>query len=275
MAGGEDPAAQNFGMHELPPREARYAMADDHVDVVCQLFQSWQPGAVVMDRATSTYADHARVWPIDFEGQYFKRRGPLNTVPSPQGRPVFVQAGGSPRGRGFAAKHADSIIATANGARAVKQYRDDVRARAAAAGRNPDDIKLLYLVYPTLGETDADADARERHARQISTPGFIEASLAAIGSITDIDFSVYDPDQRKLVGERFEGGIDLIGSAETVADTMGALMEEIGGDGFLISTPFQRISRCDAAAWSGPNTGAPPSGTPCWNSHLASLRIQY
>jgi FMN-dependent oxidoreductase (nitrilotriacetate monooxygenase family) len=267
VTSGEDAAAQNFGLHELPARENRYAMADEYVDLVCQLFGSWQPGAVVMDRASGTYADFTKVQPINFEGKYFSCRGPLNTVPSPQGRPVFVQAGGSPRGRGFAAQHADSIIATANGARAMKHYRDDVRARAAARGRNPDDIKLLYLVYPTLGETDAEA--RERHRRQINSPGFIEASLAAIGSITDIDFSKYDLDQplpplttngeqgsldrfaqwgsgktlRQLVGERFEGGVDLIGSPDTVADKMAALMEEIGGDGFLISTPFQRISR--------------------------------
>ncbi|WP_149539686.1 NtaA/DmoA family FMN-dependent monooxygenase [Siccirubricoccus phaeus] len=267
VTSGEDAAAQNFGMHELPPREQRYEMADEYVEVVKQLFGSWQPGAVVMDRETGTYADFTKVRPINFEGKYFRVRGPLNTVPAPQGRPAFVQAGGSPRGRRFAATHADSIIATANGAKAMKQYREDVRAHAAAVGRNPDDVKLLYLVYPTLGETDEEA--RERHRRTISHPNFIEASLAAIGSITDIDFSVYDLDKplphlttngeqgsldrfaqwgsgktlRQLAGERFEGGIDLIGSPETVADKMAALMEEIGGDGFLISSPFQRASR--------------------------------
>ena len=57
-----------------------------------------------MDRETGTYADHRKVRPINFEGKFFKVRGPLNTVRSPQGRPVFVQAGGSPRGRAFAAQ---------------------------------------------------------------------------------------------------------------------------------------------------------------------------
>ena len=64
--------------------------------------------------------------------------GPLNTAPSPQGRPTFVQAGGSPRGRAFAAKHADSIIASCNGVAGMKQYRDDVRGHAVCFGRNPD-----------------------------------------------------------------------------------------------------------------------------------------
>ena len=82
---------------------------------------------MVKDVATGTYADHTKVHPIHFEGEYFKVRGPLNTVRSPQGKPVFVQAGGSPRGRAFAARHADSIIAVGNGVEGMKAYRDDVR----------------------------------------------------------------------------------------------------------------------------------------------------
>jgi long-chain alkane monooxygenase len=267
VTSGEDAAAQNFGMDELPPREDRYAMADEYVEVVCRLFESWGPGAVVMDRASGTYADHTKVKPIDFKGKYFKVRGPLNTVPSPQGRPVFVQAGGSPRGREFAARTADSIIATANGVSGMKQYRDDVRARAAAAGRNPDDIKVLCLIYPVLGETAEEAQAK--YKRMTSQPAFIEAALASIGTVTDIDFSKFDLDSelprlttngeqgsldkfaqwgsgktlRQLASERYDGGLPLIGTPDEVAEKMGEAMEAIGGDGFLVSTPFQRISR--------------------------------
>jgi long-chain alkane monooxygenase len=267
VTSGEDIAAQNFGMDELPPREHRYAMADEYVDLVCKLFDSWEPDAVVKDVSTGTYADHTKVHSIHFEGQFFKCRGPLNTVRSPQGRPVFVQAGGSPRGRAFAARHADSIIAVGNGIAGMKAYRDDVRAHAAAAGRNPDDIKVLFLVYPTLGETDEEAQGR--HRRMVNAPGFVEAALAAVGTVTDIDFSQFDLDQplphlttngeqgsldkfaqwgsnktlRRLAQERFDAGIQLVGSPETVADHMAEAMEAIGGDGFLISTPFQRISR--------------------------------
>ncbi len=267
VTSGEDAAAQNFGMDKLPPREERYAMADEYVEVVCRLFESWAPDAVVADRATGTYADYTKVQPINFEGKYFKVRGPLNTVRSPQGRPVFVQAGGSPRGREFAARTADSIIATANGVEGMKWYRDDVRARAAAAGRNPDDIKVLFLVYPVIGETTEEAQAK--HHRMTHHPAFIEAALASIGTVTDIDFSQYDLDSelprlttngeqgsldkfaqwgsgktlRQLAAERYDGGLKLVGTPDEVADQMGAAMEAIGGDGFLVSTPFQRISR--------------------------------
>ena len=267
VTSGEDAAAQNFGMDELPPREQRYAMADEYVELVCRLFESWGPDAVVMDRATGTFADYTKVKPINFEGKFFKCRGPLNTVPSPQGRPTFVQAGGSPRGREFAARTADSIIATANGFNGMKSYRDDVRKRAAAAGRNPDDIKVLFLIYPVIGETTEEAQAKYR--RMVNAPAFVEAALAAIGTVTDIDFSQFDLDSelpplttngeqgsldkfaqwgsgktlRQLATERYDGGLQLVGTPDEVAEKMGEAMEAIGGDGFLVSTPFQRVSR--------------------------------
>jgi FMN-dependent oxidoreductase (nitrilotriacetate monooxygenase family) len=267
VTSGEDAAAQNFGMEELPPRAARYAMADEYVDLVCRLWDSWEPDAVVKDRERGLYADHTKVHPINFKGEFFKCRGPLNTVPSPQGRPVFVQAGGSPRGRAFAARHSDSIIATANGIEGMKQYRDEVREHAVRFGRNPDDIKVLYLVYPVLGETSEEA--RAKYKRMVTSPHFIEAALASVGSVTDIDFSQFSLDEplpslttngeqgsldkfaqwgsgktlRQLASERFDSALDLIGTPDEVAERMGAAIEAIGGDGFLISTPFQRTSR--------------------------------
>lgn len=270
VTSGEDTAAQNFGMDKLAPREMRYEMADEYVDLVCQLFKSWDKDAVVMDRARGVYADHTKVKPINFDGKFYKVRGPLNTVPSPQGQPVFVQAGGSPRGRAFAAKHADSIIATANGIAGMKQYRDDVRGHALAAGRDPDDIKVLFLIYPMLADTNEEALAKRD--RLVNSAAFVEMALASVSSVTDIDFSKYDLDQplpplttngeqgsldkfaqwgsgktlRQLAAERFGGlppELELIGTPDTVAGRMAELMEAVGGDGFLISTPFQRTSR--------------------------------
>ena len=237
-------------------------MADEYVDLVCKLFETWEADAVVKAKATGTYADHTNLHPVQLEAQDFKVRGPLNTVRAPQGRVVFVQAGGSPRGRAFAARHADSIIAVGNGIEGMKAYRDDVRCHAVAWGRDPDDIKVLFLVYPILGETDEEAHARNE--RMVNSPGYVEAALAAIGTVTDIDFSTFDLDQplpplttngeqgsldkfaqwgsgktlRELAKERYRSGIGLVGSPDTVAERMGEAMEAIGGDGFLISTPF-------------------------------------
>ena len=110
MTSAEDMAAQNFGMDELPPREQRYEMADEYVDVVNQLFDSLgRPMLWCGTASADIYADceqsEAR---STLKASTLNVRGPLNTVRSPQGRPVYVQAGGSPRGRRFAARHADS-----------------------------------------------------------------------------------------------------------------------------------------------------------------------
>src|SRR3984893_14773876 len=91
VTSGEDAAAQNFGVDKLPPREMRFAMVDEYVELVCKLFESWEPDAVALDQERGIYADYKKVHPIDFEGRFFKCRGPLNTVRSPQGRPAFVQ----------------------------------------------------------------------------------------------------------------------------------------------------------------------------------------
>ena len=170
VSSAEDRAAQNFGLDGLPEHDERYNVAEEYFDVVNQLWDSWEADAVVMDRDTHTFADFNKVHTIDFDGKYFKSRGPLNTVPSPQHRPTFLQAGASPRGRQFAAGAADAIIAVGTGVAGMKEYRDDIRARAKAAGRNPDDIKLLFVVSPTIAATESEA--RAKMARFAAAPNF-------------------------------------------------------------------------------------------------------
>ena len=270
VTSGEDGSAKNFGMDKLTEHDLRYDIADEYLDLVCQLWESWEPGAVVRDRATGTYADFNKVHTIDFEGAYFKCRGPLNTVRSPQGRPAFIQAGGSPKGREFAAKYADSIIATANGIEGMKWYRDDVRARAEKHGRKPDDIKVLFLVSPVLGETTDEALAKQARDHQSET--YLVQRLAGISSVTDIDFSQFDLDRplpKDLTTNGEQGSLDkfmqhgtdktlrelvidsggvadsveLVGTPDQVADRMGEVAEAVGGDGFLISSPLMVNSR--------------------------------
>ncbi|WP_075215280.1 NtaA/DmoA family FMN-dependent monooxygenase [Mongoliimonas terrestris] len=268
VTSGEDLAAQNFGMDHLPPREVRYEMADEYVQLCLKLWSSWEPGAVVRDQATNTYADYTKVKPINHEGKYFKVRGPLNTTPMPQGRPAFVQAGGSPRGRQFAAETADSIIVAATGIPAMKEFRDDIRRRAEGAGRNPDDVKVFFIVQPILAETMDEA--KDRHDRYFNSDTYIEMTLASISSVTDIDFSKFDLDAelprlttngeqgsldafaqwgkgktlRQLVKDRATRGLDgVIGTPDSVAERLGDVMEQVGGDGFLISSPFQKVNR--------------------------------
>jgi len=271
VSSAEDRAAQNFGLDGLPEHDERYNVAEEYFDIVNQLWDSWEADAVVMDRKTHTYADYRKVNTIDFDGKYFKSRGPLNTVPSPQHRPTFLQAGASPRGRQFAAGAADAIIAVGTGVEGMKEYRDDIRARAKAAGRNPDDIKLLFVVSPTIAATEAEA--RAKVARFAAAPNFVEKALVGISSNTEIDFKQFDLDEplpeglttngergslehfmrgdgrpgpktlRQLAHERTTRGLELVGTAEQVADKMGEAAEAIGGDGFLISRGGRDLSR--------------------------------
>jgi FMN-dependent oxidoreductase (nitrilotriacetate monooxygenase family) len=270
VTSAEDLAAQNFGLDKLPPREQRYEMADEYVALVTKLFDSWEADAVVLDRERGVYADAARVHPVHHKGKYYNVRGPLNTIRSPQGRPVYLQAGGSPRGRRFAATHADAIVSVCNGPEEMKAFRDDVRRHAAAAGRNPDDVKVMFLVTPVLGETTAEA--REKLARMTGHPAFLDQILALISSITDIDFSRFALDEplpplttngeqgsldkfqqagsgktlRQLVVEASGGmcsSVELLGTPDEVADKMAETMAYVGGDGFLITTPTQRLNR--------------------------------
>jgi FMN-dependent oxidoreductase (nitrilotriacetate monooxygenase family) len=271
VTSAEDRAAQNFGMDKLFEHDLRYEMADEFLDLVTQLWSSWEPDAVVRDHETGTYVDHRKVHTVDFAGRFFKSRGPLNTVPAPQGRPVLCQAGSSPKGRAFAAKYADTVIAPFQPPASMKAYRDDIRSRLEDAGRKPDDCKVLFLASPVVGDTEQEA--RDKHARWMRDPMFIEYMLAEISSITEIDFSQFDLDQpvgelttngergalegflgndrtktlRELAACGFNEDPEIaspfVGTPDQVAEAMGAVMEEVGGDGFLITSPVMRLNR--------------------------------
>ncbi|MCS0502644.1 NtaA/DmoA family FMN-dependent monooxygenase [Ancylobacter mangrovi] len=271
VTSAEDLMAKNFGMDRLPAREDRYAMADEYMDVVGKLFESWEPDAVVLDRKNGVYADGSKIHTVDHKGKYYQVRGPLNTVPSPQRRPVYLQAGASPRGRDFAAQHADAIVSVANGVEGMKEFRTDIRARAEKFGRNPDDIKVFFCICPSLGETEEEAQARYRNVTM--SDNFVTDVLISISAITEIDFAQFELDKplpEKLVTNGESGTLDkfqqwgsgktlrqlaadgggglvssmeLIGTPAQVAEKMGAAMAEVGGDGFLITTPVLRVSR--------------------------------
>jgi FMN-dependent oxidoreductase (nitrilotriacetate monooxygenase family) len=268
VTSAEDQAAQNFGMDKLYEHDERYAMATEYVDLVRQLWESWAPDAVVRDRETGTYADSTKVHTVDFVGKYYKSRGPLNTVRSPQGHPVLCQAGASPPGREFAARYADTIVATANTPAQMKAYRDDIRSKLAAHGRDPDDCKVLFLVSPIVADTVEEAHAKK--LRWMSDPLYIELVLATMSSITEVDFSRFDLDEplpavttngergflesfarraagktlrQAVINDGMSGAGEFIGTPETVAARMEEMMNEVGGDGYLITSPEKKLNR--------------------------------
>jgi FMN-dependent oxidoreductase (nitrilotriacetate monooxygenase family) len=265
VTGSSDFAAMNFGMQGMPEHDLRYDMADEYMEVCNGLWDSWEPGAIVADRKSGVLVDHTKVHAVNYSGKHFSTRGPLNSGPAPQGRPVIAQAGGSPRGRKFAAAHADTIVVNAKGIEAMRAYREDVHKHMVAQGRRPSDCKVLFLINPILGETMAEAEERKRKRAAIATDR-INERLAHFGKITNIDFGKFDLDQplpddvttnghqqsleqfRKLANGRsirqamaslnaVDLSVELCGTPDAVAARMGEVMQEVGGDGFLFSMP--------------------------------------
>ncbi len=264
VTGSSDFAARNFGLDGLPEHDLRYEMADEYMDLVGQLWGSWEPGALVADAETGVLVDHTKVHQVDFTGRYYSSRGPLNSGPCLQGRPVIAQAGGSPRGRQFASRHADTIVASVKGIEAMRAYRTDVRARRAEQGLDPDTVKVLFLVAPLVAETAEDAHRLKlRRAERVAAQ--VDRKLAFLGKITNIDFAQFDLDApvgslttnghqqtlddfKRKAGNRSlreavaaynsdGGSVELVGTPDGVAGQMAEAMEAVGGDGFLFSLP--------------------------------------
>jgi FMN-dependent oxidoreductase (nitrilotriacetate monooxygenase family) len=261
VTSGSDLAAQNYGLDQQIEHDLRYEKAEEFVDVVRKLWRSWEPDAILEDARAGVFADHTKVRPIHHDGEFFKVRGPLNTAPLPE-EPVLVQAGASPRGKAFAGANADVAIALARGVDGMKAYRDSIRAEAAGAGRNPDDVKVLFVLKPTV--TGSRAEAEElRAARRELTQRDIDSQLNSISYLSVIDFKQFDLDAplpelstnsnqgtlehfskaappgstlRQILQARSGGaGDSIIGTAEEIADYLEETGAAVGGDGFLFS----------------------------------------
>jgi FMN-dependent oxidoreductase (nitrilotriacetate monooxygenase family) len=154
-------AAANFGLAEAPDHAARYARAEEFVDVVFGLWDSWEDGAIVGDRSRGVLTDGARIHPIDHKGEHFSVRGPSLVPRSPQGRPVLVQAGSSEAGKQLGARVGDLIFTAQTTHAAAQQFYTDMRSRAAAFGRDPDHLVILPGLWPIVGSTEAEARERK------------------------------------------------------------------------------------------------------------------
>src|SRR5438067_2029788 len=156
-------AAQNYGREEHLDHELRYARANEFVDVVRGLWDCWDDGAIVADRATGRYVDPGKVRPLNHKGRFFQVKGPVNMARCPQGHPVIIQAGGSPSGLELAARTADVVFSVVQELEPAKAAYADLKGRMAKYGRAPDDLAVLPGVMPIIGESDAEA--REKLAR--------------------------------------------------------------------------------------------------------------
>ena len=258
---------ENFGI-ELPPHDERYAIAEEFAGVVEALWDSWEAGAIVADASRDLFVDPAKVHRINWESEHFRVAGPLGVPRSPQGRPIIAQAGTSPAGKAFGARHADVIFTTGlTDLRESQDVYDDLRKHVVNAGRDADSVKVLPGVAPVIGSTDAEA----RRIWEDSHDDLdLERGLAALTKqFGGVDLSGYDPDapipladlppEEAIEGRRSRYGVlrriiesgrattvrDLvrfhssaaghwfpIGSVENVADQLQERWESGAADGF-------------------------------------------
>jgi FMN-dependent oxidoreductase (nitrilotriacetate monooxygenase family) len=267
------PGYEVMGIDETFEQGDRYDRADEYMELCFELWNSWDPDAVIMDRETGVFADPSRVRNVDFDGKYYRCRGPLNVVSSPQGRPAIVQAGTSERGRDFAAKWADAVIASGANAAEMKAFYDDIKERAVKHGRSAEDVKILFGVQPVIGETEEIAQYRAtRRSRWSWGPQNPDTQAAAFdGSIAllsyqwNLDLSKFPLDEplpeldlttmkntqavpflqkyyaldprptlREMVEQPANQRMPMMGTPVQVADQLEDLFDEVGGDGFFL-----------------------------------------
>ncbi len=256
----QDAEAQNFGQEKLPPREARYARAEEVLEATTQLWDSWDDDVIFQDRQSGRFGHPDKVRSVDFAGDHVKTQGPLSVPRPPQGYPLLIQAGASPRGRDFAARWADVIFSSNESLQSAVAFYSDIKKRAAGFGRDPDQIKILCAATVVVGKTDADAMARHEAFADLVHP---LAGLSRLAYHVNVDLTKYDLDgplptleevgvqghyeevvefarREKLsvreigrwYGARTEG--NMIGSATTIADNMENWMESGAADGFMV-----------------------------------------
>ena len=261
VASWSEHEAQNFGLATTLDYDTRYARSAEFVDVVKGLWDGWEDGALVLDKASGQYFDEAKMHVLNHQGRFFKVRGPLSVACMPQGHPVIVQAGASEQGRELGAETADVIYAIHHSVDSARAYYADVKGRMAKYGRQPDDLKIMPAFCPVVGRTRAEAQAKYDELQALFDP------LAGLGSLYSSfgDLSRYSldapvpedalgPQELRSLSVQFvermrrekptirdlylRSGITgsaKIGTPADIADAMQEMFEAGGCDGFNIT----------------------------------------
>ncbi len=264
VTGYLDSAARGMGMAKQVDHDDRYDVAEDYIQATYKLWEaSWEDGAVLRDRQGRRFADATKIHRIVHEGPHFRFDAIHLCEPSPQRTPVLFQAGASKRGRDFAARHAECVFINGPSKKVIGNIVKDLRARAAAAGRDPKDL-VIFTMMTVITDTTSRA-ARDKYQDYL---GYVseEGALALMSGWTGVDFgamqsgdvlrfndkanaqtsaleafTIADPNREWTVGEIARHaaiggrGPMIIGSAAEVAEEMRAWIEETDIDGFNLA----------------------------------------
>jgi FMN-dependent oxidoreductase (nitrilotriacetate monooxygenase family) len=273
VTGYLDSAARNLGLDRQLGHDARYDLADEYLEVVYKLWErSWSDEAVLRDKASGVYADPAQVRAIHHKGQHYSVPGIHLCEPSPQRTPFLYQAGTSPRGLAFAARHAEATFVCGPSQKVTKRFVDETRSAVRAAGREADEVLVYAQALIVTAPTEAEAQAKyQDYLDHVSVDG----ALAMLSGWTGVDFSKVpldatveyidtdagrsalaslssaDPERRWTVREaaRFVGlggrGPVLVGDPRQIADQLEAWQDNTGADGFNLAFALAHESMRD------------------------------
>jgi alkanesulfonate monooxygenase len=264
VTSGSDPEAHNFGLERQLDSDTRYRRANEAIDVVCSLWDSFDDNAFLRDRGGCRYFDSAKMHRLAHRGEFFDVAGPLNMRRPPQGRPLISQAGTSAAGQAMAARTADIMYANYNlleGGHAARsfpaagrRYRDGISALMAEYGRAPNELLILPGIFTVLGGTELEAQRKFADFQAFMDD---EAGLKFLERLWGIDLHghpIDDPipdipelaryaggsgqERRMTIRQAFHwlssalGHLSVIGTPEQAADTMQSWYDEGGADGF-------------------------------------------
>ena len=262
VTGYLDSAARGMGLAAQPDHDSRYDVADEYMEVLYKLWEgSWEDDAVLRDSQNRIFADPARIHRVRHDGRHYKLDAIHLAEPSPQRTPELYQAGSSTRGRAFAATHAECVFINGPTKDNARHVVADIRRRAAARGRDPNDIVIFLGRTAVIGRTRKEAEDKYQDCHRHAS---IEGALAHFSSSIGVDLSRYELDEtiryekndannsalealtrlssepwtlRRIIAQMGLGSrtAPLIGSAEEIADELIAWVEETGIDGFNLS----------------------------------------
>jgi FMN-dependent oxidoreductase (nitrilotriacetate monooxygenase family) len=270
--------AQNFSRARHDAHGDRYARAEEFVDVVCGLWRSWDRDAFIRDKQSGIFFRPEGLHVLNHKGPHFSVRGPLDVRPTPQGRPVLVQAGSSEPGKALGSRVADVAFSTHQSLASAKAFRDDVRQRAVVHGRAADDLSVMMALIPVIGATEEHAKSKCEQILGLIDPVVALPQLSIY--LGRIDLTQYPLDEplpedlppsdgigttsrrgpimelsrrenltlrqlaQRVAGTR--GHWTLVGTAAQIADQMEAWFTGGATDGFLI-VPLISTSLADFA----------------------------
>jgi FMN-dependent oxidoreductase (nitrilotriacetate monooxygenase family) len=250
VTGYLDSAARASGQAKQTAHDDRYDIADEYMEVAYKLWEgSWEDDAVLRDRFSGIFTDPAKVHRVQHQGRNYRLDAIHLSEPSPQRTPVLYQAGTSPRGRQFAARHAECVFMSGPSAKIIADRVAAIRALAGEIGRDPAGILMFSMMTMVLGRTEAEARAKYDDYRSYINP---EGALALMSGWTGVDFSTYDLDQqvrhvendagRSAMDNVTRADPDRVWTVREVAQHVG-----IGGAGpVLVGTPEQVADRIEA-----------------------------